>query len=139
MQKFLRLAILGFALFYAPTVLAAEWIEVVENSVGDKFYVDKSTMQRNGNNVWYWEYREFEQPNNAFLEVELDEPVYGATIYRSVDCTSRVARLRQLLAHDKDKNVIRRFDYGNEGTLSQSRSGSSSAEVLSYVCSEQNQ
>jgi hypothetical protein len=118
----------------APVALAAEWVSIATNAVGDKFFVDKSSILRRGEIVWFWEYREFPQPNNAFLEETVNQPVHGAVISWSLDCTSKVQRLRQVTAYNKDKKVIQRFSYGDSGSLIQPRSGSSAHKVLSYVC-----
>jgi hypothetical protein len=118
----------------APAALAVEWVNITTNAVGDKFFVDKSSILRKDQIVWFWEYREFPQPNNAFLEERVNQPVHGVVISWSLDCTSKVQRLRQVTAYNKDKKVIQRFNYGDEGSLLQSRPGSSTHKVLSYLC-----
>jgi hypothetical protein len=118
--------------------LAAEWVSITTNSVGDKFFVDKGSIQRKGDTVWYWEYREFPQPNNAFLEDAIDQPVYGVVINWSVNCSNNVQRLRQVTAYDKAKKVIRKFNYGDTGSLSQPKPGSSAIATLNYACGVKN-
>ncbi|NJP09768.1 MAG: hypothetical protein HC866_10005 [Leptolyngbyaceae cyanobacterium RU_5_1] len=119
---------------YSPAALAAEWVSVTTNAVGDRFFIDKSTIQRTDTTVRYWEYREFPQPNNAFLEETVDQPVHGVVLNWSADCTNKMQRLRQVTAYDKTRKVIRRFSYGETGSLAQPRSGSSSSSVLNYIC-----
>jgi hypothetical protein len=136
MKWFLRGFIAVVAASHTAAALAAEWVNITTNSVGDKFLVDPSTIQRRGDAVWYWEYREFPQPNNAFLEEQVDEPVYGAVINWSVDCASKVQRLRRLTAYGKDRKVIRRFSYEDQGSLTQPQLGSSAYKVVDYVCKQ---
>ncbi|NJL21348.1 MAG: hypothetical protein HC895_11790, partial [Leptolyngbyaceae cyanobacterium SM1_3_5] len=56
-----------FSILPAPIAFAqaqqVQWTEVTTNAVGDRFLVDQSSIQVNGNSVWYWQYREFRQPN----------------------------------------------------------------------------
>jgi hypothetical protein len=125
-------------LLLAPVALSQqeEWVEVTENAVGDRFLVNQSSLQTRENFVWYWEYRDFREPNNAFLEIEFEAPVYGVMMYQSVDCTTKIARLRRLTIFGEDREVLQRFDYGEEGSLSQPAPGSSARTVLQYVCSQ---
>ena len=137
MKRLLALITLSCSLFYAPAALAdPDWHEVTVNGVGDRFLVDRNSIQTNQNNVWYWEYRDFRQPNNAFLEEDIEEPVYGVMIYRSVDCTSRVGRQRRLVIFGRNRQVIQRINYDDAGSLSQPGSGSSADAVFDYVCAQ---
>jgi hypothetical protein len=115
--------------------LAAEWVNITTNRVGDRFFIDQSSIQRKDDNVWFWEYREFPQPNNAFLEDAVDQPVHGVVLNWSANCTSKTQRLRQITAYAKDRSVIRKFSYGDNGSLVQPNSNSSAGTVLGYVCS----
>jgi hypothetical protein len=130
------LAMMGLISLISPTFAgqAAEWEKVTENAVGDRFLVDTSSIQRRGDTIFYWEYREFPQPNNAFLEETVDRPVHGVVLNWSANCSSKTQRLRQVTAYDKERKVIKRFSYGDTGTLLQPRSGSSSSTALNYVC-----
>lgn len=134
MNKLLTLTVLGCLLSAAPAAIAAEWREITRNDVGDRFMIDTSSLDRRGNSVWFWEYRDFPQPNNAFLEETVDQPVHGAVIYRSVDCTSGIQRLRRIIAYNKDKKVIQRFNYDDKGALSKPNAGSSAATLTQFAC-----
>ena len=123
-------------LLHVPAVFAVEWVSVTQNAVGDRFFIDKSSIQRKDDNVFYWEYREFPQPNNAFLEESVDQPVHGVVISWSANCTSNTQRLRQITAYTKDRKVIKRFSYGESGKLSQPKPGSSTSAVLANACSK---
>ncbi|MBE9111502.1 hypothetical protein IQ273_19030 [Nodosilinea sp. LEGE 07298] len=114
----------------------ADWVEITRNAVGDRFMVERNSIELRNGAVWYWEHRDFPQPNNAFIGVELGQPVYGVTLYRSADCVGGVARLRQIIARDQEQQVIQRLNYGDAGPLSQPQSGSSAAAVLSFVCEQ---
>lgn len=119
-------------------VKAAEaWVEVTANTVGDRFLVDQNSIQRSENTIRYWQYRAFRQANNAFLDFEVEQPVYGVMIYSSVDCTSGVERIRRLVVFDQNRQVIERVDYGDNGSLTQPTAGSSAAKVIGYVCTQQ--
>lgn len=129
----------GTMLAYAPVASAVEWTKIAENSVNDKFFVDESSIQRNSSIVWYWEYREFPQANNAFLETKVDQPLHGAVIRWSVDCTNKSQRLRKVNAYTKNRKLIQKFEYGDSGTLSQPRPGSSAYAIVDYVCTPKDQ
>jgi hypothetical protein len=135
MKKLLPLMIAGALVSYAPTVLAAEWTKITENSVKDRFFIDTSSIQRNGAIVWYWEYREFPQANNAFVDEKVNQSVHGAVIRWSVDCTNKSQRLRKLNAYAKNRKLIQKFEYGSTGALTQPKPGSSAYQVVDRVCS----
>lgn len=126
--------VLGIILLTPMTAIAAEWERVAQNEAGDRFLVDTSSIQRNADTVFYWEYREFPEANNAFLEESVDRPVHGVVLNWSANCTSKTQRLRQVTAYDKERKVIKRFTYGENGTLQQPRTGSSPSKVLGFVC-----
>lgn len=124
-----------FSLLSAPVAVAqGQWTEITTNAVGDRFLVDQNSIEVNGNNVWYWQYRDFRQPNNAFVQEDISEPIYGVMLYQSVDCTSGVERLRRLTVFGQNRQVLQRFNYGDSGSLSQPQAGSSANAVLRYVC-----
>jgi hypothetical protein len=118
--------------------IAAEWTKVTENAVGDRFLIDTSAIQRKDMTVFYWEYREFAEPNNAFVEVELAQPMYGAVSRWSVDCGTKNGPKKQYIrrvnTYAKDRSLIQKFSYGDPGLLVQSRSGSSAASVAEFAC-----
>ena len=118
---------------------AAEWTKVTENSVKDRFFVDASSIQRDGSIVWYWEYREFPEANNALLEAKVDQPVHGAVMRWSADCAAQSQRLRKLNAYATSRKLIQKFDYGDTGLLQQPKVGSSTHKVLDYVCRSRQQ
>jgi hypothetical protein len=135
---FLKFLTIGAVLAAAPAAVAAEWVKVTENVASDRFFVDQSSIQRQGDFVRYWEYREFPQPNDAFLEESVDQPVYGVVLNWSGDCTNNTQRLRQVTAYNIDRKVIQRFSYGDRSPLIQTQPGSSTNAVLSYVCAPKN-
>lgn len=134
MKHFLNLAVAAAVLAYMPTTLAEKWVQVTVNSVGDRFLVDASSIENRSGSIWYWEYRDFKQPNNVFLDSPVNQPVYGTVIYRSVDCKAGTTRLRRLTAYDKNRKVIQKFDYSDRGRLANPAAGSSAKAVLDYVC-----
>jgi hypothetical protein len=133
-KPFAKLLLATSLCLSAPPVFAVEWVNVTANPVGDRFFIDKSSVQRKDSNVWYWEYREFPQANNAFLEEAVDQPVHGVVLSWSANCTSKTQRLRQVTAYNKERAVIRRFTYGDTGTLHQPAPESSAGKVLKSVC-----
>lgn len=124
----------------APGVLAqsteTDWVEVTRNAVGDRFMVERNSLEVREGAVWYWEQRDFLQPNNAFVGVELAQPVYSVLLYRSTDCVGGVSRLRRMTIYSQDRQVIQRINYGDAGPLSQPQPGSSAAAVLRFVCEQ---
>lgn len=136
MNRLTAWAIACSVLVLPNAAIAAEWKKITENSVKDRFFIDTSSIQRKGNSVTYWEYREFPEPNNPFLENTIEEPLHGVVIRWSADCNSKTQRLRRVNAFAKDRKLIQRFDYGETGTLVQPRQGSSGYEVLQYACAQ---
>jgi len=116
------------------TAIAAEWTSVTQNDAGDRFLVDTSSIQRRADLVSFWEYREFPQPNNAFLEEGVDRPVHGVVLNWAANCNTKTQRLRQVTAYDKERQVIKRFSYGEAGISQQPKAGSSASTMLNYVC-----
>ncbi|HEY9663292.1 MAG TPA: hypothetical protein V6C65_33005 [Allocoleopsis sp.] len=112
------------------------WVEITRNAVGDRFLVNSNSIEFKDGIARYWEYRDFPQPNNAFIGVELEQPVYGAMLYRSVDCASGVSRLRRIVVYTSDRQVIQRINYDDAGPLAQPQAGSSAAAVLRFVCEQ---
>ncbi|MBD3886484.1 hypothetical protein IFO70_32930 [Phormidium tenue FACHB-886] len=127
----------GLWLWSSRVKAAEEWVEVTVNAVGDRFLVDQNSIERSENTIRYWEYRQFKQANNAFLDFEVEQPVYGVMIYRSLDCTSGVERTRRLVIFDQNRQVIQRVNYDDNGGLTQPMAGSSAAAVVRYVCTQQ--
>ncbi len=130
----LQFLVAGVVLAVAPIASAAEWTKITQNAVNDRFFIDTSSIQRNGSIVWYWEYREFSQPNNALLDVNVDQPVLGAVMRWSADCSSKSQRLRKLNAYTKNRQLIQKFDYGDSGLLLQPKVGSSTHAILERAC-----
>jgi hypothetical protein len=129
--------------FIAPLVLlvsalpaqAVEWTQLTENSVGDKFFIDTSSIKTKGDQVSFWHYRQFIEPNNAFLDEQVEAPVHGTVIRLSANCKTKTARIYRLNAYDKARKLIQRFDYGTTGQPMTIKSGSSAFNVLDYACS----
>lgn len=113
-----------------------DWVEVTRNAVGDRFLVERNSIELKNGAVWYWEHRDFPQPNNAFVGVEVEQPVYSAMMYRSVDCAGGASRLRQIILRNQEREVIQRINYGDAGQLTQPQAGSSAAAVLRFVCEQ---
>jgi hypothetical protein len=120
----------------APSVIAApQWTKVTENSVGDRFLIDRNAIQAQGTTRFYWEYREFVQPNNPFIEVPLSQPVEGAVVRWSINCTNKAQRLLRINAYTTDRQLIQKFTYGETGIAITTRPGSSTAKVGESACS----
>jgi hypothetical protein len=114
---------------------AVEWTQLTENSVGDKFFIDTSSIKTKGDQVSFWHYRQFIEPNNAFLDEQVEAPVHGTVIRLSANCKTKTARIYRLNAYDKARKLIQRFDYGATGQPMTIKSGSSAFNVLDYACS----
>jgi hypothetical protein len=137
MKTLLKVLIASAVFAYTPAALSAEWVRLSENDVGDKFFIDAASIQRNGPFVWFWEYREFPQPNNAILDVAVNQPLHGAVMRWSIDCTNKSQRLRKINAYTTNRQLIDKFDYGDKGMLQQARPGSSAAVIANYACDPQ--
>ncbi|HEY9625566.1 MAG TPA: surface-adhesin E family protein [Crinalium sp.] len=132
----LSLTLLGSLVAYPLSVAAQEgnWVEVTRNSVGDRFLVNPTSIESRGGFVWYWEYRDFPQPNNAIVGLDVGQPVYGVMFYRSTDCDSGATRLRRMVIHDQNRQVLRRVVYNDNGPLTRPAQGSSAEAVVRYAC-----
>ncbi|MFM2429720.1 MAG: hypothetical protein RLZZ511_933 [Cyanobacteriota bacterium] len=122
------------ALSPSRAIAAPQWQKVTENLVGDRFLVDISAIQEQGSNRFYWEYREFVQPNNAFLEVKVSQPVEGAVVRWSINCGTKAQRLLKVNAYTTNRQLIQKFTYGDSGVAVSSRPGSSTYKVGEFVC-----
>ena len=130
------LAIVG-SMSLTQSAIAATWVKVTENGAKDGFFIDTDSIQKKGQTVSYWEYREFVEPNNAFLENDVAKPLYGVVIRWSADCGAKTQRLRRVNAFTTNRELIQKFEYGEKGTLNQPRPGSSGYEVLEMACNPQ--
>ncbi len=119
------------------SAMAVTWVKVTENAAKDGFFIDTDSIQKKGQTVSYWEYREFVEPNNAFLENDVAKPLYGVVIRWSADCGAKTQRLRRVNAFTENRELIQKFEYGEKGTLNQPRPGSSGYEVLDMACNPQ--
>lgn len=133
--RFLLFSSLSWATIVAPqAALAAEWTTVTENAAGDQFLVDTSAIQEQGSTRFYWEFRQFVEPNNAFIEVALDAPLQGAVVRWAVNCSDKTQRLLRINAYADQRQLIQKFTYGDTGVSVQSRPGSSTYKVGEFVC-----
>ena len=138
MRQWLYTVVTMGLLSYAPIASATEnWVLVTTNSVGDRFLVDENSIERNESGVRYWQYRDFQQPNNAILDFQVDQPVYGVMFYQSSNCASGTERTQRVVAFNQNREVIRRVNYEEDAALSQPVEGSSSAATLKFVCDRQ--
>lgn len=137
MKRLIPVALIGFTLVYSTLAIAAEeWVEVTVNQVGDRFSIDKNSIQRSDGKVWYWEYRAFPQPNNAFVDLQIEEPVHGVLLYQAADCAAGTEQMRRLVVFGKQRNVIQRVNYDDNGRVSKPMAGSSAETVLRFACSQ---
>lgn len=139
-MKYLIPLAIGGAIALYPVVAQADanWVRVITNSVGDEFMVDSNSIRVGGNRVSYWEYRNFPQPNNAFLPEEVEGSVYGVMLLQSVDCTAMGVQSQRVVVYGEGRQEINRFDYGNTTPLTQPAEGSSAHAVLQFVCNPAN-
>jgi hypothetical protein len=128
---------IAVALLAPAPATATEWFKITENAAKDQFFVDRASIIRQGDRLSYWEYREFQQPNDAFLAEALKQPVYGLVMSWLVNCTNRTQQLRQVTAYAKDRTVIQKLTYDEKTSAVQPRPGSSASRVLEYVCKSQ--
>jgi hypothetical protein len=137
MKGRLNSIILGGLLFYSPVGLAAEaWIEVSGASSRDRVLVDRNSIQRTGNQVDYWEYRDVRQ--SRLGSTGASAPIYGMMIYRSVDCLARTSRMQRLVLFNQNREVIRRVSYEEIGGLARPVVGNNMEASFRYVCEQEN-
>ncbi len=129
--------LLGSVVLSNQGALAATWVKVTANAAKDGFFIDTDSIKKTGQKVTYWEYREFSEPNNAFLENNVAKPLYGVVIRWTGYCDAKTQRLGRVNAFTTNRVLIQKFDYGEKGTLNQPRPGSSGYEVLEMACNPQ--
>jgi len=74
------LALTFSVMFSSPSF--AEWTKVAENVDGDTYYVDFSTIKKNGGYVYYWRVRDYLKPdpfgdlsNKHLYELDCNIPI----------------------------------------------------------------
>lgn len=136
-MKILNLIVCTSLLALPLAARAAEsWVEVTVNAAGDRTLVDQNSIQRNQNEVSYWEYRDMRQSGGR-SELNSNQPVYGMMIYRSVTCDSGESRMQRLVLFNQNREVIRRINYEERGGVAQPTVGDSAEAVIRYVCEQQ--
>ncbi|MFM7424576.1 MAG: surface-adhesin E family protein [Elainella sp.] len=135
-MKILNLIVCTSLLTLPLAARAAEsWVEVTVNAAGDRTLVDQNSIQRNQDEVRYWEYRDMRQSGGR-SELNSSQPVYGMMIYRSVACESGESRMQRLVLFNQNREVIRRINYEETGGVVQPTVGDSAEAVIRYVCEQ---
>lgn len=112
------------------------WEGVTVNAVGDRFLVAPATIKSSPEDVGFWEFRAFSQPNDALLPTTLKTSVRSLMIFRSVNCANpATTRLRSLRAFDGQRQLLLNQSWTVPITEAP-RLGSSSARVVQFVCAK---
>ncbi len=132
MLKFLRLtATLPVALFPLLSISlpasAVNWVQVSESLDGsNRLYVDTDSL-RQGGSAWYWDHMVYSAPD--------EDGVKSSKAYISQDCRTGVSRVRKLVAYDSSGRVIKSFNPGDKGPLSEVTPGTIGEAEYRFVCS----
>ena len=98
--RFLALAF--FLCTVSLPTYAADWVRLGENTRGDTFFIDKSSLQRDGDSVTFWVRTNFSVRKHGDLSAKTQE---------TVNCRRRETIIRYMMFYD---------DIDNRGRLTSS-------------------
>jgi len=123
-----KLCALAFSLymFTLPTY-AANWVSVTVSSIGDEFFVDKSSLQRDGDSVTFWAKDNYgERTTQGALSAKVQE---------TVNCRRREKIMRYYINYDDKDNRGRVIVSGNpEDKWRPIPPGTVAWDVMQFVC-----
>ena len=107
--------------------MGQNWVPIVENSVGDKFYVDINEIRKEGNLVRFFEINDFGNP--------IASGDRSVRIFREVDCTAKKRRIIQITYFTG--SMLTGLNTGTElgeGLWQPTTAGSTADIILNFVC-----
>jgi hypothetical protein len=137
MRRLLSLvAGLTAALIPITAAVAAErWVRLVSDNNG-VIYIDAASIRGRGRYRYYWQQLLLSKP-----QVSTPGPgvprvqVYGYMLYSSVDCRTKIARFRRVMAFDRNSRIIMEVNMDNYGpTANLNRDHSVDRFAANYAC-----
>ena len=104
----------------------SKWQAVSTNDVGDRFFLDQSSVIKRGNIAYFRDMVIYGAPKNGLS---------GMASYKSANCATGQYRAREITTFDLNKRVRDSFVDGDRAPLNQAKPGSSLATVLRSACS----
>lgn len=101
------------------------WQAVSTNDAGDRFFVDRNSVSKRGNIVYFRDMVIYGAPQNG---------VSGIASLKSANCATGQYRARQITTYDLNRKVQDSFTDGDRAPLYTVKPGSSLATVLQSAC-----
>ena len=120
-----------FSLNSSAIATKTKWIRVSTTEKNDVFYVDKASIKRNGEFRYFWTKTVWGKPYKLPPSNHL---VYSQIDYQSIDCITKMYRIRSSAALDRKGKVIFRYTDGERGDIDVVSSDTSFSEVANFVC-----
>lgn len=141
MKDFLRLGISLIALAVIPikTIFlplpanaSENWVKTGISETNDVFSIESTSIKGNERFRYFWRSVVFGSPKTELTS----RPVYSLVSYYSVDCKTFTYRDRTSVWYDQSRQVVDKFEYGENGKLSQASPGTVQESTLKFVCSD---
>lgn len=126
MKKLIGLAIASLLVF-PSAAQAADWLPLGESRDGTRVLVDAGSLVRQGPIVWFWSTYDKSLPD--------EDGVYTLQAYNSMNCHSRVYRVRQVITRDREGRVMKSAELGDKAPLSRVVPGTLMDGLFQSVCS----
>ena len=108
---------------------ATQWVRVKTDNNNNAYYIDVSTIEGKGRFRYFWSNVIYGEPYRRD-----DKLVYSTSYYISVDCSTKLYRVRfEQLLDDKGQS-IQDFTDGDNGTSGIAKPGSPEDASLKFVC-----
>lgn len=122
---------LGFSLALASVALhpvaqaQSTWKPII-STVDRTFYIDKASLRRQGNTMWYWVYKKYDTPDSDNVSVTMT--------YLFANCKTKEYRLRTIIDYNARGEVVSSINDGDRGELFQAVPDSTGNSALQYAC-----
>lgn len=120
-----------------PAIAAERWVRLVSD-YDSATYIDTASIRGRGRYRYYWQQVAFSRPQpitTYSIGSARRVPVYGLMYYVSVDCRTKIARLRRFMVLDKNNRIIMDASQENYGPLANlNRSRSLERLAANYAC-----
>lgn len=127
MPNLIRLAFAAIAAFAIHPLAesAPQWTEVARTE-SDRFYVDTTTVQRQGNVVSFWTHEVHLKPEG--------EQLPASSKHHITSCVTGESTIRTIVDYDAQGKLIATYDASKVPNINQISPGSVSYDVLKVLC-----
>jgi hypothetical protein len=105
---------------------AAEWVEIAQTTKGDRFYVEDSTIYRDGQMVEFW--------GSQVLGMPAKSGVAERKTREVADCGLNQLNQKQFVTYDRFDQVVHNVEINNN-IWTAAKPGTPNALMLNFVCS----